>query len=422
MGPTNIALVKLFRADQALREAQERLDAASKNVRVQERRVNDLTEKHKAAQLALRTQQSKAGQLDLDMKSRDAHIEKLRTHQQSAKTNKEYQAFLIEINTAKVDRGKVEEEAMKMMEVVDTAQTELAGLAAGLETERAKLQTLKDQSGATVAALKAEVEETRPARDAAAAALPPKALAAFERLADHHDGEAMAAIARPDRRREEYVCTSCNMDLVTDVYNKLHSRDELVFCPSCRRILYIPEDLPVENAIKTRATPKSISSRLGRVGERVKDPGVTAPPPPPVVIEQRAKGKLGDTLTKAQGETVRSANAAGETPVECEVFVDGRLAGIYKGQTPEHLERAAKYYLGEAGIPGEVRVVAVQTAGGDDGQPDGGAPDAAAPTESTESITDPVAAATASTANADVTPAEATAAEATSPATDAQAS
>jgi len=44
MGPTNVALVKLYRANEALREAQDRLDAASKNVRVQERKVNDLIE------------------------------------------------------------------------------------------------------------------------------------------------------------------------------------------------------------------------------------------------------------------------------------------------------------------------------------------------------------------------------------------
>ena len=165
MGPTNIALVQLFRADQALREAQERLDAASKNVRVQERRVNDLVEKHKAAQQALRAQQSKAGQLDLDLKSRDAHIEKLRRQQQTAKNNKEYQAFLIEINTGKVDRGKIEEEAIKVMESVEKAQAEVAALAAAAEVERGKLQTLKEQSGENVARLTAEVEEVRPARD-----------------------------------------------------------------------------------------------------------------------------------------------------------------------------------------------------------------------------------------------------------------
>ena len=60
MGPTNVALVKLFQADQQLRAAQERLDAATKNVRIQERRTNDLAEKIRQAQAALKEQQSHA--------------------------------------------------------------------------------------------------------------------------------------------------------------------------------------------------------------------------------------------------------------------------------------------------------------------------------------------------------------------------
>ena len=39
------------------------------------------------------------------------------------------------------------------------------------------------------------------------------------------------------------------MDLVQDMYNKLHTRDEIVYCPNCRRILYIPEDLPPDKAV-----------------------------------------------------------------------------------------------------------------------------------------------------------------------------
>src|SRR5205085_11906262 len=111
MGPTNIALVKLFQADQKLREAQGRLDATTHNVRIQERRVKDLNERIAAASKSLKEQQAHGANLDLDLKSRDAHIEKLRTQQQSANTNKEYQAFLVEINTGKVDRNKIEEDA-----------------------------------------------------------------------------------------------------------------------------------------------------------------------------------------------------------------------------------------------------------------------------------------------------------------------
>ncbi len=367
MGPTNVALVKLFRADQELRAAQERLDAAEKNVRVQDRRTHDLAERLRLAQAKLRQRQADAGRLDLDLKSRDAHIEKLRTQQQTTKHHKEYQAFLVEINTAKVDRGKIEDEAVKVMEEVEKGQQELQAMQAQLDGERKKLEEMKQQSGEVVGKLKAEVEALKPARQAAAEALPPKARAAFERLAEHHD-EAMAAIAKPDRRREEYLCTACNMDLVTDVYNKLHSRDDLVFCPSCRRILYIPEDLPPEAAIKTkssRGSSSSSSSASGRASGAssskaadASEPGSVeaAPPPPRPKIEPRAKGKLGEILAATQGECVRGARDADQKPVELEVTVDGKLAGIYKGKSADHFERVLKYRLGEAKMEASVQV------------------------------------------------------------------
>src|SRR5438034_956387 len=82
----------------------------------EERRTNDLAERIKLTQTKLKEQQTRGATLDLDLKSRDAHIEKLRSQQQNAKNNKEYQAFLIEINTSKVDRAKVEEDALRTLE------------------------------------------------------------------------------------------------------------------------------------------------------------------------------------------------------------------------------------------------------------------------------------------------------------------
>ena len=256
MGPTNVALVKLYQADQQLREAQGRLDAASKGVRIQERRTNDLAERMRLMAQQLKEQQAKGGNLDLDIKTRDAHIEKLRSQQQLAKNNKEYQTFLIEINTSKVDRAKVEEEALKVMEQVEKLQGELKDLTAQHESERSKLEQMRNQIGDTVKQLQSEIDALKPAREQAAAAASPKGRQAFERLADRYEGEAMSALARPDRRREEYVCTACNMDLVTDIYNKLHSRDDLVFCPNCQRILYIPDDLPPEMAVNKKKERK----------------------------------------------------------------------------------------------------------------------------------------------------------------------
>jgi predicted nucleic acid-binding Zn-ribbon protein len=271
MGPTNIALVKLYRSDQKLREAQDRLEAVSRDVRVQERKVNELTERLKLAQSRLKEQQSQSAQFDLDIKTRDAHIERLRTQQQNAKTNREYQAFLVEINTEKVDKSKTEEQLLRVMETVESLQAETTELTQLQEAEQAKLKTMQEKIGDRVRQLEKEIESMRPARAAAAAAVPARARDAFERLAERFEGEGMSALTKPDRRREEYACNACNMDLVTDVYNKLHSRDELVFCPSCHRILYIPDDLPVELAVnksKERKEPKSKGGGRAAIGRQ----------------------------------------------------------------------------------------------------------------------------------------------------------
>ena len=256
MGPTNIALVKLFRADQNLRSAQENYESAARSVRILERKVAELTGKLNALQKSLKEQQATAGNLDLDLKTREAHIEKLRTQQQQAKTNKEYQAFLTEINTEKVDRNKIEEDAIKALEVVERTQGEVKVVQTQLSEEQGKLTTVQGQLAGKLSELQTEIDKLKPAREEAYNAVPPKARVPFERLAERFEGEAMSALEKPDRRQEEYVCGACQMTLVVDVYNRLHSRDEMVPCPSCGRFLYIPEELPPEVAVNKAKEPK----------------------------------------------------------------------------------------------------------------------------------------------------------------------
>jgi len=370
MGPTNIALVKLSQADKRWRDAVGRLESASHSVRVQERRLADFREKLALAQTRLREEQSRGGQLDLDIKSRDVRIDRLRSQQQNAKNNKEYQAFLTEINTEKIDKAKTEEEFIKVLEIVENGQAAVKQLHAQIDDESKKHAANKEQLSGQLSELQAEIDRLKPLRDAAAEGVPLKAREAFERLADRYEGEALVPLSKPDRRTEEYICSSCNMALVTDIYNRLHSRDELVFCPNCRKILYIPEDLPPEMAIgrgkpepsaKAAAAPKRRKVASAKPAKAVSAPAMVESDPgesegPPVVIEQRAKGHLGEVLAKAQRESVERAVAADSKPVECDVAIDGEVVGIYKGINRDHLERCVTFYLEEEGIKGMVLV------------------------------------------------------------------
>jgi hypothetical protein len=91
---------------------------------------------------------------------------------------------------------------------------------------------------------------------------------------------------------------------------------------------------------------------------------------PPVSIEKRAKGDLGQLLSRAQGESVQAAVISGSNPIECEVYIDNELAGYYKGRDPGHLERNIKYRLEEVGKKVDLRVEPVNKAGGPEQAPE----------------------------------------------------
>lgn len=253
MGPTNSALVNLFHADQQLRDAQGRLAAVTKNVRIQERRVHDQQARLDELQQKLQQQQKQSAALDMELKVRDQRIEKFRAQQQQTKNNREYQALLVQINTDKVDRNKIEEAAMKVLEISETDSAAIKELSAQLTAEREKLATMQSQVEQKVAELNAEINTLQPARDAVAAAASPRAVMIFDRLAERFDGDVMAPLSRLGKGREEYVCGNCNVELVPDIYNRLETRDEPVACPSCQRLLFIPESLTPDVAINKKA-------------------------------------------------------------------------------------------------------------------------------------------------------------------------
>jgi len=73
--------------------------------------------------------------------------------------------------------------------------------------------------------------------------VPAEALHVFDRLAETYEGEAMAPVIEEDRRRMEYICGGCYMQIPVEKVNLLISSDELVRCSSCARILYVESAL-----------------------------------------------------------------------------------------------------------------------------------------------------------------------------------
>jgi uncharacterized protein len=257
LGPTNQGLLKYFKADQAAREVRGRLDAVTRNARLVRTRVDQLTVELTAAKQKLTEVEAKAKELELEVKSLEQRIELLRERQNNATAQREYQALIVEINTHKVDKGKLEDEALKAIDAGAAQRKVVDDLSARLSAETEKLKTAEGQIDTQVKTLEAELAQHDAPLAEAASAVEPRLLSLYQRAAEKYDGEGMAAIDRPSPRDEEFLCTGCHTYLITDIYNRLRSKDEAVVCSFCGRLLFIPEELTPDKAIKQKKPEKA---------------------------------------------------------------------------------------------------------------------------------------------------------------------
>jgi uncharacterized protein len=229
---------------QRLHVLNQQIDAQRRRARVQEKKIAEQAAASEQVRAKIKAAQSAAGEAELDLKSREASLERLRVQLNTAKTNKEYSALLREINTFKADSSRVEDEALKRMSAVDELKKQAATLDQQTALEQRRLGELHAQAAGRERELADQLAELQRQRAAAAAEVPADVLAQLDRLADAHEGEGMAPVLRPHPKSDEYMCGGCNMGVTLEQVNALASRDEIQICYCCGRMLYLGESSP----------------------------------------------------------------------------------------------------------------------------------------------------------------------------------
>ncbi|MHC4063035.1 MAG: zinc ribbon domain-containing protein [Planctomycetota bacterium] len=219
-----------------LRREEEQKARVIRNVARQVHKIDQELARLEAEQAA---RQAEVDQLDQDVKTREAVILRHREALLKARTNKDYAAILTSINTEKADTAKIERLALDKLGEVERLSEQATSRAQqrdALEQRQASYKlALEDYRQETAD----ERERLQAQRDIAANDLPSTALATFTRVADKHEGEALAEMVRLHPKREEYACCGCNMTVTLESVNALRSRDEIQFCKVCGRILYL---------------------------------------------------------------------------------------------------------------------------------------------------------------------------------------
>ncbi|MEK6684729.1 MAG: C4-type zinc ribbon domain-containing protein [Nitrospirota bacterium] len=185
-----------------------------------------------------------------DLETCEERLSKARNRQNEIKTNKEYQAHLQEIEAFKVEKGRVEEELLALMERLDLYKRKETELAQTVKAAEQKFESEQQQLEKQSEALKAEGGGVEKEREVIVPAVDPKLLKMYQKIKSLHRAWAVVPIRHG-------ICGGCHMNIPPQMITEVRARQRILTCSQCQRILYWPSSVEPPAAINEAGSPQA---------------------------------------------------------------------------------------------------------------------------------------------------------------------
>src|SRR4030043_1118278 len=140
MGPVLNALIKLQSVENQLRAAKAKLARCRRTVIIAENQVRSLQNAYEAKKEEIQLTKVQSDRLELELRTREEEIAKLRAHLNTAKTNKEYAAVLTQLNTTKADNSKFETQILELLKDIEADETESKDILKQITDQKQQLE------------------------------------------------------------------------------------------------------------------------------------------------------------------------------------------------------------------------------------------------------------------------------------------
>jgi predicted nucleic acid-binding Zn-ribbon protein len=220
---------EIFRFKRELREKPADLEALKAEFESKKVTLKSLEDKLKVIQVAQK-------ELELDLKIKEEGISKADGSLSLLKTNKEYQARLLEIENMKADKSIVEEKILLGYDEVDAARKSLETEKATVLQYEKEYNARKKQVDDDMALIGDQLKVKESQRERVAPDVRPDYLSRYERVLKNKDGLGIVKVL-------DHSCGGCYMHLTEQLMNELKKYEQIISCDQCARILYLSDDL-----------------------------------------------------------------------------------------------------------------------------------------------------------------------------------
>jgi hypothetical protein len=239
MGPVLNGLIKLQSVENRLRVEKAKLTRCRRNVIIQENQIRSLQNAIEAKKEEVQLSKIQFDRLELELKSRDEQIARLRAALNTARTNKEYAALLTQLNTTKADNSKIESQSLELLKNIEADETECKEIQNQINEQKQHLEQLRTESETLAGKYQAEIDKIQAEWNQVAQTIPDKSLEIFKRVTETYDGQAVAVVEQQNGKKGAYSCGGCFMGLTAECVNLLMTKDDIIRCPNCTRILVL---------------------------------------------------------------------------------------------------------------------------------------------------------------------------------------
>ena len=242
MGSVLQGLIKLQSVENRLRAAKAKLTRCRRNVIIQENQIRTLQNALEAKKEEVQLSRVQCNRLELELKSNDEIIAKLRASLNSAKTNKEYAALLTQLNTMKADNSKVETQTLELMKDIESDESECGDIQKQIDEQKQALDQTRKESEVLARKYQIQINEIQTEWDQIAKSIPAEKLEIFNRVAETYDGQAVVGVDQQEGNKGAYSCGGCFMGVPAESVNMLMTKDDIIRCPNCTRILVLSSE------------------------------------------------------------------------------------------------------------------------------------------------------------------------------------
>jgi predicted nucleic acid-binding Zn-ribbon protein len=225
------ALSRLHELLRQLADAESTLAEGPRAAALAEKQVAAAEQQLEAQKLTIRSNRKLADELNLKLKSKESELQKLQGQLNTAASNKEYDIFKGQIDSAKKDRSSFEETALTALEEIDVSNVKLKELEKELKERKALVEAASKAYAAQRPEIEATIARLQSEIAAAEQTIPADAKAAFQRLRKAHGASALSDL-------DDEFCNACN-GRVTNQDRVRIRMGEFVPCRACGRVLYI---------------------------------------------------------------------------------------------------------------------------------------------------------------------------------------